>query len=124
MKFSAFDLDLRFGQEGEQWLTILGREIKVEVKRERDKWKKTGNIAFEFRCSGKPSGLAVTKADYWVHVLSLDGVPEAAFIFRVEHLKGKLRAMLKEGRVRVISGGDRDAAEMILFPLKLIHELL
>ena len=124
MKFSAFDLDLKFGQEGEQWLTILGREIKVEVKRERDKWKKTGNIAFEFRCSGKPSGLAVTKADYWVHVLSFDGVPEAAFIFRVPRLKERLKAMHKEGRVRVTNGGDRDAAEMILFPLKLIHELL
>ena len=43
-----FDLDLKYGQQGEQWLSILGDEIQMEVKRERDCWLKTGNIYFEY----------------------------------------------------------------------------
>ena len=124
MKRSAFDLDLKFGQEGEQWLTILGKELKMEVKRERDKWKDTGNIALEFRCSDKPSGIAVTQADYWAHILSYNGEVEAVLIFRVPVLKERLKAMHKQGKVRVVNGGDRDAAEIILVPLALVHELL
>ena len=36
MKESRFDLDLKFGQQGEQWLSLLADERKIEVKRERD----------------------------------------------------------------------------------------
>lgn len=124
MKESRFDLDLKFGQQGEQWLSLLADERKIEVKRERDTWKSTRNICFEFRCSGKPSGLAVTQADYWAHILSYNGQAEAVVLIRTELLKERLRAMLASGSVKTVSGGDRDAAEMVLFPLAKLHQLL
>lgn len=124
MKESRFDLDLQFGKEGERWLTLLADERKIEVKRERDTWLETGNICFEFRCSGKPSGLATTEADYWAHVLSVGGEAQAVLLFRTEHLRERLRALFREGKVKTVCGGDRDAAEMILFPLARVAELL
>lgn len=38
---------------------------KIEVKYDRQ-CNKTGNIFIEIEILGKPSGLSVTKADYWV----------------------------------------------------------
>lgn len=70
---SKFDLDLEFGQVYEEGLKkLLYSKGKVEVKTERDKWIETGNIAIEVMCRNKPSGLSVTKSDWWFHILSLD----------------------------------------------------
>ena len=68
-----FDLDLEFGRLGEDFVKAFQSEnTKVEVKTERDIWKTTGNIAVEIRCNGKLSGLSVTEADTWIHLLSYD----------------------------------------------------
>jgi len=59
-KKSDFDFDLKFGRKRENRLhKLLGMraEDKVEVKTERDWWQKTGNIAIEIECNGKPSGI-------------------------------------------------------------------
>ena len=61
---SAFDLDLASGQSSEQF--PLG---KYEFK-EHFLASETGNVAIEMECSGKPSGLSTTRADWWVHWLS------------------------------------------------------
>lgn len=124
MKESRFDLDLKFGQQGEQWLTLLADERKIEVKRERDIWKTTGNICFEFRCSGKPSGIAVTQADYWAHILCFEGKQESVLLFRTELLRGRLREMMKRKELKIVNGGDGERAEIILYPLTMINKLL
>lgn len=73
--FSAFDLDLEFGQEGENFVKELFTEGgTIEVKRDR-RWKETGNVYVETECfftrnnQWAPSGLSVTKAKYWAFVL-------------------------------------------------------
>lgn len=74
---SDWDLDLRFGQEGEVAANaLLTAPIEtVEVKRDR-RWKDTGNIYIETECWNDddpkrwyPSGLSVTKASHWTFVL-------------------------------------------------------
>ena len=66
-----FDVDLQFGQLGEDFVkNFQDKNNKIEVKTERDKWKSTGNIAIEIRCNGKLSGLSVTEAQTWIHLLS------------------------------------------------------
>ena len=73
--FSAFDLDLEFGQEGESLVKeLLTNGSTIEVKRDR-KWKDTGNLYIETECfftknnQWAPSGLSVTQANYWAFVL-------------------------------------------------------
>ena len=47
------------------------KDCTIEVKSERNWWKKTGNIAIEYEYRGKPSGIYATKSDYWFHRLEL-----------------------------------------------------
>lgn len=72
---SDFDLDYTFGAVGESLVNdLLTGGKTVEVKRDR-RWWVTGNIFIEMECyftgteSWAPSGLAITKADYWAFVL-------------------------------------------------------
>jgi hypothetical protein len=93
-KLSDFDLDLSFGQEGESLVQeLLTGGHTVEVKRDR-KWKSTGNVYVETECfynrtnSWGPSGINVTKADYWAFVLE-EGIffmPTDAVRYAVEQL--------------------------------------
>jgi hypothetical protein len=72
---SSFDLDLSYGQAGENLVEeLLTQGRTVEVKRDR-KWHSTGNVYVEVECwymrteSWEPSGVMVTKAEYWAFVL-------------------------------------------------------
>ncbi|ANH49316.1 hypothetical protein uvFWCGRAMDCOMC403_052 [Freshwater phage uvFW-CGR-AMD-COM-C403] len=74
-KLASFDLDFRFGQEGEALVNqLLTEGGTIEVKRDR-KWWSTNNLYIEVECwyqrsqSWEPSGLSVTKAAYWAFVL-------------------------------------------------------
>lgn len=54
-------------------MTVDGKRRKYEVKSDRFAWR-TGQIAIEYECSGKPSGIAATRAHYWAHfVVSPNG---------------------------------------------------
>jgi hypothetical protein len=71
---SDWDIDFRYGQQGEQMVKDLLSIETVEVKRDR-RWKETGNLFIETSCfyvnEGviKRSGLLVTKATHWAFVL-------------------------------------------------------
>ena len=82
-----FDLDLQFGQMREKKIHDMFFKKKFEIKSERDWWQKTGNIAIEIQCYDKPSGISVTKADYWMHILT-DGDDEyCTLVFKVSTVK-------------------------------------
>ena len=55
-----FDIDLEYGKVREQQVADMLQDKKIEVKSERDVWQKTGNIAIEYECYGKPSGINAT----------------------------------------------------------------
>jgi hypothetical protein len=120
MKNNKFDIDLKYGQEREQKVVSLldQDKNKIEVKTERDWWAKTGNIAIEIECWGKPSGLSVTQADYWVHILSLGKDDYCKLIFEVPKLK-KITEKFKKN-YRMI--GDNNASKCILIPLKELFQ--
>jgi hypothetical protein len=71
---SDWDLDLKFGQEGESTVANLLSIETVEVKRDA-RWKETGNLYIETECwynasqSWKPSGLNVSKSTHYAFVL-------------------------------------------------------
>ena len=114
---SDFDLDLKFGEKFEGCLADILNRGKVEVKTERDLWAKTGNIAIEVRYKGRPSGLLVTKADYWAHIMTKDGDIKFMVIIPVETLKNRARHLLRSGRARKVRGGDSNESEIVLISL-------
>jgi hypothetical protein len=124
---AKFDIDLQYGQAGENWLTWLGTDqAKVEVKTERDTWATTGNAVFEYECRGRKSGIAVTTADFWVHVFRLGDVPAMAIVLPTEDLKDYLRAVHANPAAygcRLVSGGDDSAAKVILVPIPNLWQI-
>ena len=110
-----FDIDLDFGKVGEKAVEeMLEGDGTIEVKTEREIWKTTGNIAIEIRCRGKLSGLSTTTAKTWIHMLDGGG---GGFIFPVKELKDKIKKRQDEGRLKLIMGGDDNAAQLALLPI-------
>ena len=111
-----FDIDLDFGKVGEKVVEeMFEGDGTIEVKTERDLWKKTGNIAIEIRCRGKLSGLSITTAKTWIHMLDGGG---GGFIFPVDKLKEKIKKRQENGTLKLIMGGDDNAAQLALLPIK------
>ena len=115
-KDNKFDIDLKYGQVREEELSDILQNEKIEVKTERDKWKETGNICIEFRCRGKPSGIAVTESKWWVHVLADGDETVCMLMFPTDKLKEIARKHLD----KVVNGGDDNLSKMVLIPLKEI----
>ena len=111
-----FDIDLKYGKVREKRLAKILEEKKIEVKTERDWWRKTGNIAIEIQSYGKPSGLKSTKADYWVHILADGKKDYCILLFDVPTLKKLARKHKKNWKMM----GDNRASKCILIPLKEI----
>lgn len=113
-----FDIDLDFGLIFEDKVrNIFEGEGSIEVKTERDIWKHTGNIAIEFAYRGNPSGIAITNAKWWVHVLSDGDDIDTAFLFDVRRLRAKVRKLVRNGECRIVKGGDDNESEVVLVPI-------
>ena len=91
------------------------QDKKIEVKSERDLWMKTGNIAIEYECYGKPSGIAATEADYWFHNLCVGDKTFATLVFDVPSLRTIIDNLDYK---RSVSGGDNYASRMYLLNLQ------
>ena len=117
---NKFDIDLKYGQVREVELANILKNEKIEVKTERDKWMTTGNIAIEFECRGKPSGIAVTEAKWWVHVLADGDDTSCMLMFPTEKLKEIARKYYANGKI--VDGGDDNLSKMVLLPLKEIFK--
>ena len=112
-----FDIDLEFGQMGEEFVRDLQNgNNKIEVKTERDIWKTTGNIAVEIRCNGKPSGISTTGSNIWIHLLSDNNKIVGGYIFSVDYLKKKIIDLKEKGKLKLVMGGDFNASQMALIP--------
>ena len=109
-----FDIDLEYGQVREKLVADMLQDKKIEVKSERDKWQKTGNIAIEYECYGKPSGISSTEADYWFHNLCIGDDTFCTLVFKVDNLK---KLINKLDYKRSVSGGDHNASRMYLLKL-------
>ena len=111
--FSDFDVDFKYGSIREKRLAEILENCTVEVKTERNQWSNTGNIAIEYEYKNRPSGIAVTKADYWCHVLAIDDIDCCMLLFKTDHLK----QLIKTSNYRGVIGGDDNQSKMVLVPL-------
>jgi hypothetical protein len=119
-----WDIDLKFGEAGENWILLLGsNKSKIEVKTERDDWVKTGNIAIEFQFKGNPSGIAKTTADWWIHLLALGGEVKAAFVLPVPALRQFVFVNAINRQFKIVTGGDNKDSDLILVPIEMIHHI-
>ena len=115
-----FDIDLAYGKVREDMIQDMLQDKKIEVKSERDVWKRTGNIAIEYECQGKPSGINATEADYWFHNLCVGEDVYATLVFKTENLKKILDSL---DRKVSVNGGDHNASRMYLISLQKLFDL-
>ena len=118
IKNSKFDIDLKYGQDRENRIEKILKEGKLEVKTERDWWFKTGNIAIEVECNGKPSGITATKSDYWVHILANGDKDYCRLIFDVSTVKRLVKKYIN----KIKNGGDGFRSRFVLVPLAEIFD--
>ena len=112
-----FRYDLKVGQIGEELLSSILTNKKIEVK--RDSWiYKSGNIAIEYESRGKPSGIAKSQAEYWAIIFSGGYEDEIIIIIKENRLKKICREYYKKGSVK--SMGDNNTSKAILIPIKEI----
>jgi len=109
------DIDLEYGKVREKQVADMLQDKKIEVKSERDVWQKTGNIAIEYECYGKPSGINATESDYWFHNLCIGEDIFATIVFDTNSLK---RIINNLDYKRSVSGGDNNASRMYLLNLQ------
>ena len=114
-----FDIDLKYGQLREKKVHDIFSNKKIEVKTERDWWFKTGNIALEYECNGKPSGINATESDYWIQILAKGNKNHCMLVFEVKELK-KIVKKYKEQYTRMV--GDRNASKCVILPIKKLFE--
>lgn len=89
---------------------------KVELKSESVQWEETRNICIEYARDGKPTGIATTQADYWVHELKRDGKTLVYLMFPIDRLKELCRDAKARGWFRH-NAGDGGRQSVILLRL-------
>lgn len=86
---------------------IKGTEYTFEIKEDFMSWK-TGNVALEFECRGKPSGINTTEADFYIYKIhGKNGVH--FYLFKIENI---LKMVSDKAWFRVVNGGDKDSNSM------------
>ena len=110
-----FDIDLQYGKVREEAVAEMLQDKKIEVKSERDVWQRTGNIAIEYECYGKPSGINATESDYWFHNLCIGDDVFATLVFDTKSLR---RIISNLDYKKSVSGGDHNASRMYLLNLQ------
>jgi hypothetical protein len=115
-----FDLQLSQALVNERRLGEVFKNAKIErleLKSETYQWEQTGNICIEFRQNGKPSGIATTDADFWVHDLTRDGSTLLYLMIPIERLKELARVAFKAGKWRS-NAGDGGRFDVVLLSLR------
>ena len=116
-----FDIQLSAAMVAERRLGEIfasGKFERIELKTEKWQWRRTGNIAIEYRRAGRPSGISTTQADYWFHeLLNDDGRTMGYLVFPVPYLKELCRAAIKARRF-VKGGGDGGLSDIVLLRVR------
>ena len=113
-----WDIDLAFGEVGEYNLYKILKDSKLEVKRDRIALK-TGNLAIEYEQNNKPSGIAISNAEYWCYIFTKDNYDKAIIIIPIERLKVLARKYFKLGNIKEC--GD-NYNKIILIPVEDIFD--
>jgi hypothetical protein len=128
MKGVTFNRDAKFDLQLSQALIherrmaeiFSARRIeRIELKSESWQWEHTGNICIEYQCDGRPSGIAVTEADYWVHELLHGNSTLCYLMFPLDRLRELARRSFVRGRIRH-NAGDGGRFTVALLPLSEI----
>lgn len=79
-----------------------GTRMTIEIK-EDFTCEVTGNVGVEYECRGKPSGISVSKADFYCYKVHESASKKGLYIIKTEKLKEMIRKRIWH---REVCGGD------------------
>ena len=68
LDYDDYKHDKKYRKEYDLIIIKDGKEIKIEVKSDRQA-SQTGNLAIEYECNRKPSGISSTEADFYIYFI-------------------------------------------------------
>ena len=100
---------------------IVEGRLSIEVKSDYIV-EQSGNLAIEYECNGKPSGIAATQARYWwIFFSGRYYHDEVSIVISTERLKAIARRWYEKGSIR--EGGDGNKSKMVVFPKEEVLDL-
>ena len=123
----GWDLDLKYGEKGQDQIQNVLVNSKIEVKHERDWWDKTLNICIEYESHWKdgsihPSGVneESCKSNYWCHAFDKKNQRvHCAILFKVSRLR-KIVEKYKDRYSKFVGDGRR--ALCVIMPIAKLFE--
>ena len=108
LEYDTYEHDKQYRKEYDLIIIKDGEKIKIEVKSDRQA-SKTGNLAIEYECSNKPSGINATEADYWIYFIVFEDHDEC-YKIPIEDLRDLIK------NCRKVCGGDGMRSRLYLLP--------
>lgn len=112
---AGFDIDLAYGTSREDAFRHVLNGATVEVKSDRE-CRRTGNLFIEYRQKGRPSGIAVTTADYWAFEYDDD----CWLVVPIERLRSVARDVYRSRPDLRRKGGDFDLYDGVVVPIHML----
>jgi hypothetical protein len=109
-----FKYDLQIGQIAEKKIADILQNKKIEVKYDKIA-AKTGNIAIEYECREKPSGISITKSDYYCYIIANTKCEDIYIFIEVTKLKEICRKYFLENKIKDI--GDNNTSRAVIIPI-------
>jgi hypothetical protein len=95
-----------------------GVKTKYEVKADKFTYK-TNNIVIEYMCYNKPSGISLTRADYYAYFVVKPYDLYDLYIIPVP----KIKELIDNGAYkRILKGGDKMLSFMYVFDIEIFKE--
>jgi hypothetical protein len=116
LEHDSFKHDTKYRKEYDLIIIKDGKKIKIEVKSDRQA-SITGNLAIEYECNKKGSGITTTEADFWVYFIVYPDRDEV-YKIPIDDLKELIKSCNK------VSGGDGGRSRMYLLYKTKIKQYL
>ena len=110
---NRYDVKMRFTQGDES------KEVTIEIK-EDFTCERTGNIGVEIESWGRPSGIATSKADFYLYKVHEPNGRKGIYMIKTSELKAMIKQRLWH---REVIGGDPGSnSRNFLFRLEVVQK--
>ena len=110
-----FRYDLEIGRIAEKKLADILENKKIEIKYDLLA-SKTGNIAIEYECRNKLSGISITESDYYCYIIANTQCQDIYILIEINKLKELCRKYYLMNKIKKL--GDNNLSKAVIIPLK------
>jgi len=107
--------DLEIGRIAKKKLADILENKTIEIKYDLLA-SKTGNIAIEYECRNKASGISITESDYYCYIIANTKCDDIYILIETNKLKELCRKYYLMNKIKKL--GDSNLSKAVIIPLK------